>query len=248
VKKFRDATTRADVALCQHVRMNAPRGIPLRADPGGIRDLSMRSLSRAAIAIATRAFSDGSLPGPGSASDVLKERNWDNDRVGAIITRAASSPAMTTNAQWAGELATVATAFLQTLVPMSAAAQLLSQCLRVSFDRRVSIKLPAINPGTASWIGEGQPIRVVDVITAAGPTLSPFKLASIVTLTREMMDSSEAEQIVRQALIDSTAPALDASLFSAAAADTTRPAGILVGATSVTPSTSTSKLEVISPR
>jgi hypothetical protein len=78
--------------------------------------------------------------------------------------------------------------------------------------------------------------------------LSPFKLASIVTLTREMMDSSEAEQIVRQALIDSTAPALDASLFSAAAADTTRPAGILVGATSVTPSTSTSKLEVISPR
>jgi hypothetical protein len=54
------------------------------------------------------------------------------------------------------------------------------------------------------------------------------------------MESSAAETLVTQALIDSCAVGLDAVLFSAAAAVAdTSPAGILLGATVVTPSTQT---------
>jgi hypothetical protein len=60
-----------------------------------------------------------------------------------------------------------------------------------------------------------------------------------------MIRNQNAEEIVRTALIESTAPALDAALFSNTAASAAQPAGILVGATSVTASSSTDKLDAM---
>jgi hypothetical protein len=51
--------------------------------------------------------------------------------------------------------------------------------------------------------------------------------------------------MVRQVLIESTGPAIDKVLFSTAAAGTDRPAGLLHGISSLTPSTSTGKYEAI---
>jgi hypothetical protein len=197
----------------------------------------MRSLSRAATAVALHAF-DG-VPSNREVGDFLRAKGWEDDRIAGLLTRATSAPALASQAQWAGEFATVTLAFLESLKPMSAAAQLIGQSLRLDLGNAASLKLPAIDAGSAGWTAEGQPIRVVKMISSSGPTLVPRKLASIIELTREMMESSSIEDIVRTALVDSTAPALDASMFSSAAADTTRPAGILVGATVVTPSAGT---------
>jgi hypothetical protein len=49
--------------------------------------------------------------------------------------------------------------------------------------------------------------------TAAPVRLTPCKLASIIELTREMMESSNAENIITRALIDSAAPGVDGVLL-----------------------------------
>src|SRR5262249_42398862 len=74
--------------------------------------------------------------------------------------------------------------------------------------------------------------------TSTAATLAPFKLAVITTLSGEMMRSANAEDLIRQALIESTGPAIDKVLFSASAAGTDRPAGLLNGIAGLTPTAS----------
>jgi hypothetical protein len=224
--------------------MNAPpRGLPLRVDRDAARDTAVASLVRAAIVAGQRAFNfDRNIP----TDNIIRERNWNDDRTLGMLVRAATAPAMTTQPGWAAELSHVAQSFLRTLVPMSAAAQLLDACLSLRFDRTAKITLPIITPGTAEFVAEGQPIRVPKMPTGPGPSLEPCKLASIVELTTEMMESSNVEAITKQALVDSTAPSLDAAVFSnAAAVPGLRPPGILNGASAITASASTSKAEAM---
>jgi Phage capsid family len=198
-------------------------------------DDAMRSLARAALSIGIHGIDRS----PGTSPEtVLARRGWDGDRLAKLLTRAATTPANITTAGWAAELAQVTQAFLVTLGPMSAAAALLNQCLTLNFGTAAHFRLPTINPGVAQFVSENSPIRVSQLPTGAGVTMEVFKLASIVELTREMADSSNAEAIFRQALIDSTGPGLDNVLFSnAAAVAGLHPSGLLVGATSVTAST-----------
>jgi hypothetical protein len=71
-------------------------------------------------------------------------------------------------------------------------------------------------------------------------------MGAIVELTREVMESSNAESIVSQALIDSSATGLDAVLFSSnAAVAGTSPAGILFGLTPITASTNAIPFEAM---
>jgi hypothetical protein len=214
--------------------------IPLRPDPTALSRTAMRSLVRAAIAESVRVFEKDRSGGMPSSAEVLKRRGWQDDRLAGILTRAASTPAMPTQAGWAQELAAVSYALLEALTPMSAAAQLLAAGLNLQFGNAGTILVPGLGTGTAAWVAEGNPIRVVQFLTS-GPTLVPHKLASISALTLEMIQNQNAEQFVRSALIDSTAPAIDAALFSNVAADASRPAGILLGAVSVTASSSTDK-------
>ena len=203
------------------------------------RQASLQSLARAAVVVGRRAF-DGNRQGSPIATE------WQQDRAMISIVRAASTPAMTAVPGWAAELAPVSQAFLQTLVPMSAGAALLNQCLSLSFDGAASILLPSIAPGAARFVAQGAPIAVPKLTTSAAAKLTPCKLASIVELTREMVEGSNAESMVTQAMIDSTAPGLDNALFSSAAAVAeTSPAGILFGVTPITASASTLKSEAM---
>jgi hypothetical protein len=161
-----------------------------------------------------------------------------------MLTRAAVGPAISTQTGWAAELAQVSLAFLQVLAPMSAGASALARSLRVQFGNAATILIPGVTSGQAKWVAEGAAIPAVKFLLN-GPTMQPFKLASISALTMEMLQNENAEAFVRQALIDSTAPALDAALFSNAAADTTHPAGILNG---VTPLTASLRLPINSTR
>ena len=89
-------------------------------------------------------------------------------------------------------------------------------------------------------------IRVPTLPVLAGQSLTPSKLATIIELTNEVMNSSNIEAITKQALIDASAASLDAALFSnVAAVPGLSPAGILAGVAPIAASTSTNKTEAM---
>jgi hypothetical protein len=211
-----------------------PRPIALRPDPTASRDAAVGSFVRAAIAIGLSAR-DKTIP----ASTVLR-RQWGDDRTAELVLRAATSPSTLT-----GPLAQVATAFLDVLTPLSAGADLLQRGVQVGLDGVASIKVPGISLPNVGFVGESQPIPVYVETTSPGPSLSPHKLAAMVALTNELLAATSGEALVRQALIEAVAPALDAQLFSSNAADATRPAGLLAGIAPLTPAAAGAKEQAI---
>jgi hypothetical protein len=73
--------------------------------------------------------------------------------------------------------------------------------------------------------------------------LSPFKLATIAVLTREMIESSNAEALISDALVKACGAALDAVLFGSAAASAAQPAGLRNGVATLTASSSADAFE-----
>jgi hypothetical protein len=210
------------------------RDVPLRPDPSVAQDAALTSFVRACIATAMAKFDRNDTP------VAYNKRTW-NDRAVDMVLRAAVSPAALSNA---GPLAQIAVAYLESLVPASAGADLLARGIGLNFSGAASINIPAIQTPTADFVGEGQPIPVVTEPTSAGPTLTPCKLALITTLTHEMMTNPNAETLVRQALVESSGPALDRVLFSSAAAVANeRPAGLLHNITALNASNGTDKLD-----
>jgi hypothetical protein len=205
----------------------------------------MLSLVRAAIVQALRIRepdSKGVLP---SAETMLRRKGWNDDQLASLLTRAAVAPAMTTVAGWAQELAQTVPALLASLTPLSAGAALLAQGIGLQFGSAASILVPNLSGGKATWVEQGKPIPAVQFLSSAA-TLTPFKLAAISELSEEMLAGSNAEVLVRQAMVDALAPALDTKLFSADAATVSSPAGLLYNATSVAASTADDKLDAMS--
>src|SRR5262249_13064311 len=79
-------------------------------------------------------------------------------------------------------------------------------------------------------------IPVAQFATTPGVSLQPRKLALISVLTREMVESSNAEAIVRAVLTESAAVGLDVALFSANAGTADAPPGLLYGIAPLTAS------------
>jgi hypothetical protein len=216
-------------------RMNKP--IPLRPDPSALRNAAIQCLTRAAIATA-RAEIEHHRDGARIARQL-----WPDDRTTfEFVQRAASAFATTGDAAWAGPLATVRVQELLTnLGPLSIGGRLLQKGITFSFDGNYQIKVPGISvsAGYTTFVGEGKPIPVHQLPVSPGAILTPSKLATIVTLTHEMVVSSDAEALVRAVLVDAVAASLDVALFGNVAADTTRPAGLLWNVTPLTASTGT---------
>jgi hypothetical protein len=212
--------------------MNARTPIPLRPDPAAVHEQAMTMLVRSVIAIGA-----GKL-NPGVPTREFLARRWGSDAAGEIVQvmRAASAPAMTSQTGWAKELSPVVSAFLAALTPMSAGADLLGRALGLSFDGSGAINLPTVSVGLADFVGEGQNIPVINGVSSIQATLQPFKFSVITALSRETIESASAEQLVGDALLQSTAPSLDRRLFDAGAAVANlRPAGLLFGKTPLTP-------------
>jgi len=195
-----------------------------RAQP----DAAVAALTRAAIGVGIHALDKQTHPG-----DYVK-RTW-NDYLADMILRAPVTPsALAGNAA----LARVAVAFLETLVPLSAGADLLLRGLGLNFNNAAQIKVPGITIPTADFVGEGAPIPAPLITTSSGPTLTPFKIAALTSLTNEMVRSPNAEDMVRQVLVEACGPALDKVIFSTNAAASDRPAGLRYGIAGLTPAAS----------
>jgi hypothetical protein len=196
----------------------------LRPDPTAARDAGMRSLVRGAICIA-RAASEKTRP-----SELA--RQWADDRGLDLVLRAAVSP---TSVAGTPALSAIAVALLETLIPQSAGAALLARGLGLNFDGAAQINVPGVTTlPVCDFVGEGAPIPVV-MAPAAGPSLTPHKIAVITTLTNELLRSSNAEDLLRQVLLEALGPALDKQLFGTTAGDAIRPPGLRYNIAGLTP-------------
>jgi hypothetical protein len=98
--------------------------------------LVVRSLVRAAIVEGERVH-DKTL----QVGEILRRPGWEGDDAAAWLVRAASSPAKTTVAGWANELAGTTQALLLALGPVSSDAALLNGGLQLNRHsvRRLSL-------------------------------------------------------------------------------------------------------------
>lgn len=168
----------------------------------------------------------------GETPQLVAARLWPSDRVIAeIVERAASNPAMTTVTGWAAELVhRVVTDTIDSMGAASAAADVMQNCLVVQWNGAGILSVPAFvaSVNNSSFVQEGQPIPVRQ-LASTGAQLQPYKLATIAVLSREMVESSNAEALIGDALVRSTGLALDAVFFGTAAATAAQPAGIRNG-------------------
>jgi hypothetical protein len=171
-------------------------------------------------------------------------RLWPSDK---LTLRAVSVAATSGNAPWAGELAhRVVRDALEGMGPAAAGAQVLLRSLVLAWDNYGSISAPGFvaGAGSAGFVAENAPIPVRQ-LSATAALLTQFKLAALAVLTREMIESSNAEQLITDVLVRSAAAALDAALFSTTAATAAQPAGIRYNVTALTASAATDPFEQI---
>jgi hypothetical protein len=187
---------------------------------------SMTSLTRAIIARAAAALDGGNRPLD------YAQAAWPNDPAVPLILRTAATPASMTTA---AALVPVVQQFVAALGPLSAGGFLMNAGIKLTSIGRGNVAVPGFAPGEADFVAELAPIPVKQFVSA-GPVLSPYKLASICAVTGELIEHSDAEALVRSALTESVAVALDRVLFSASAAVAGKqPAGLLNGIAGLTP-------------
>jgi hypothetical protein len=215
-----------------------PSPIPLRPDYGARQRAAVSSLVRAATASALAAIS---RQGHQDAATIAKA-SWPEDRTAQLLTRAASAAAQTNVPGWAQELLQTATAdFLIGLGPHSAASQIFQECLSLSFDGTGQINLPhfVADFHNAGFVAENQAIPVQSLLLDNPNPLTPHKAAAIALLSRELIESSNAEELVGDTLKRAAGRMLDEVLFDANPAASNRPAGLRYNIAATAASTAT---------
>lgn len=166
---------------------------------------------------------------------------WPQDRVTAeMIERATSNAATTFTPGWAAELAQRKIVdMLAALYQESAAAKLLARATVLTFDGAGIISVPGfvMNFGNKGFVGEGQPIPVHSALLTLADQLKPTKAAAIFVLTREMIESSNAEKLIADVALRTLGRAIDEVLVDANPADNARPRGLRQGVAALTPVT-----------
>ena len=174
---------------------------------------------------------------------VMRELYGDDELHKAALQwtmRAATAPAMTTVTGWAAELSQQTyTAFMESLYPLAIFPRLSAMGLTLTFGPYGKIIIPtrATTPTIAgSFVGEGLPIPVRQGLFTT-QTLTPKKMAVITVWTREIGEHSvpAIEGLLRSAVQEDTAIALDAVLLDSNPSTVVRPAGILNGISGLTP-------------
>jgi hypothetical protein len=187
--------------------------------------LALRSLVRACVLLA-RQTRDRNARNP-----------WPDDKTIDLILRASVPPHSIADQP---ALAAVKHAFVAALVSVSAAAQVISHSLQLNFDNAATITVPGLSLPNCAWVAEGDAVPVAQGLSTPGALLNPFKLGTIITLTNEIVNYSNAEPLIRQLLIESVGPTLDAAMFSnAAGTPGLSPPGLLNGIAPLTASSST---------
>jgi hypothetical protein len=171
--------------------------------------------------------------------DVAAKTAYPGDEGLQAIIKTAINPADTTTTGWATELTQEANqGYLDLLRGVSVTPNLWAVAgVRLQFDGFTVLNVPS-RAGTdtqlaSGFTGEGAAIPVRKATFATQP-ISPYKWASITTMTKEIMQRStpSIQALVTQGMIDDTGTKLDQDyLGEVAAAAGYRPAGIMNGVT-----------------
>ncbi len=152
--------------------------------------------------------------------------------------KAATSPAMTSIPTWAAEL--VGSSTLNFILSLSSGIRafpsIMAKSHVVPLTEANSRLISLAGGASASFTGEGQPIRVIGgTLTAA--TLLPRYVKAISSYSEELADRSEPEieSVLRQTLSNAIGAAIEVQFFSASAGSAEAPAGILAGKSAIAP-------------
>jgi hypothetical protein len=200
--------------------------IPLRPDRLALRERNVTSLIRACVASARSRISQ-----PRTEPSKIAERIWPTDDTARLITRASADPpaSVSTTSPLARQ---VWPDFVKAVVPYSAAAALIDAGLKFTLGDGVAfINVPsfAAVPTGAGFVAEAAPIPVQQHQESAPPGLTLKKVAAICVLTEELIESSNAEALVRDVMLRTVGLLLDGVLFDPNPATVIRPAGLLYG-------------------
>ena len=177
-------------------------------------------------------------------------RGDDDYELLGVITKAATSPALTTGIEWLSVVVqTIVSQWDSQLAPVSAFGQLRAATLALQSPAGGLLKVPGRDATpriNGSFVGEAAPIPARR-FNFTSTTLLPHKMAVISHITRELAKASplDVEAIIKTEILADTAIALDSVLLDATAADAIRPAGLRNGVSGLTPSAATNYLEKI---
>jgi hypothetical protein len=213
-----------------------PRGIPLVPDRRALHVGALRAFFRLIIASAR-----SRLDRKGRTPLEVAQKTWPDDRQLDLLQRAPVTPHSTTDT--ASAVSPLTSEFLDALMPLSAAAPLIGTGIRLRFGSGRQVYVPGFSAiPSLEFVGESSPMPVV-MGTTNRLILSLYKMGGILALSRELYEHSNAEDLLRQALVAYSAFALDVALFSQVAADSTRPAGLFNGVAPLTPAANTFRLD-----
>jgi len=174
--------------------------------------------------------------------DILKSEYGDDEPHRAVlnfVTKTATVPADTVTSGWASQLVdTSIQDWFNALMPNSVYPALASRGGKFTFGRAGIVSMPtrAATPTIAgSFVAQGAPIPVRQgAFTAI--TFTPKKMGVISTMTRDIAEHSTPaiDALIRQAIVEDTAVAIDSVLLDATAATTTRPAGLKASVSATT--------------
>ena len=215
--------------LSGNATMNRPqRPIPLRPD----FQRASHYLYRAATAYVKAHVAKVS---PATAAKSM----FGSDPVIDLIVRGATSAADMTTSSWAHELAGVAIYdMIQSITSLSAAAELIDRGLKLNMNHVAEMRVPGrtLNVAQAGlWTSEEAPAPARQLSFSNAAILRPRKLAVLMAYTREQIESSNIEAVVRQTLGEAAGLALDVKMFSGDAASASAPAGLFAGVSGQTP-------------
>jgi len=176
----------------------------------------------------------------GEVAAQLARRNGNEALADKIMAKAITSPAQTTVPGWAQELSlTGLPGLILSIQRRSAAAAILARSPQVSMLGVGQVRVPIAAAATpASWVVEGAAIPVFRG-TFSAATMSPGKIAAIISFSEELSRVSNIEDVSRMLLSQSVADGLDLAFFA------TSPPGVLAGLTPLTASTATSTLDAL---
>jgi hypothetical protein len=177
-------------------------------------------------------------------ADSMAKSMYPDDSVTPVVLKAVSTQATTSNPSWAGSILRYAVdQSIEDIVAMSVAWRLeLAGALRVQMGNLSSVTVPGRSQNAANagqWVQEGQAIPVRQQAIYPGAKLTPQKLACIVTMTREITEASNIEDVLKMLMTEAAGMAIDNAMFSTSAATAAQPAGLLNGLTPLASSAST---------
>jgi hypothetical protein len=201
-------------------------------------DRNSRSARHALGRALSRAMASVLLGGTTNRSpqEVLRARGWGDDFMASMITKAATSPTSLTNAPALTHIGV--SDLLLGLAPQSAAIRLFDIAgLQLDFHSATSYRIPYVATRPAGiFVGEGQPIPVLQPSLNAITLGPPRKIAFVITATEELLSMSGegVADLLGRMMGETAALNLDTYTFDSNPSDGTRPAGLVFNVTPLT--------------